>query len=427
MKNARSAAVAALVEVETKGGYSNLVLKNLFSESGLSPADRSLAAALFYGVLDRKLTVDYILNRLLKKGIKSIKPFTASVLRISAYQLLFMERIPDSAAVNEAVKLVKGSRESYNAGLVNAVLRNLIRNGADLPEGSDTASLSVRYSCPEWIIESFAEDYGYENALGIIKTSLEEPPVILHVNTLRVSAAELCGILNGEGVNAAEMPEENALSVSGGIDIASLESYKKGLFFVQDLACQRSIAKLQPKAGERVIDLCAAPGGKSLAAALLMKNQGEIKAFDIYEKRVELINRSARRLGLSCISADTADAEIFNPQLGKFNAVICDVPCSGLGVLRRKPEIKYKKTDSLQLRALEEAQRKILDDAAGYTAPGGRIIYSTCTLRKAENEEQIKSFLDRNGTFAVQYEHTYFPHIDRTDGFYCAILVNSKR
>lgn len=426
MKNARFVAAKALVGVEAEGGYSNLVLKNAFSEYGLSPADRSLAAALFYGTLDRKITVDYILNGLLKKGIKSVKPFTAAVLRISVYQLLFMDRIPESAAVNEAVKLIKGSREQYNAGLVNAVLRNLIRNGADLPEGEDTAALSIRYSCPERIIESFCEDYGRENAIRIIKASLEEPPVTLRVNTIRVTPARLCEILGGEGVEAKEIPDEDAVAVSGGIDIASLESYRQGLFFVQDLACQRSIKKLDPKAGERILDLCAAPGGKSLTAALLMKNQGEIKAFDLYEKRAELISRSAERMGLSCISTDCADAEIFNPRLGKFDAVICDVPCSGLGVLRRKPEIKYKDFGESELVPLEAAQRKILDNAAKHTAAGGRLIYSTCTLRKAENEEQIKSFLDRNGTFAVQYEHTYFPFIDGTDGFYCAILVNTN-
>lgn len=424
MADARKAAAAALVEVETRGAYSNLTLQKLFSGGGFSAEDRALTSALFYGVLDRRITLDFVLSRLIKKGIESVRPYTAAVLRLSAYQLMYMERIPPSAAVNEAVRLVKGSRERYNAAFVNAVLRSLLRGGVCLPQGDDIPSLSVRCSCPEWIVESFASDYGLPDAKALLEESLKAPPVTLRVNTLRITPQALAERLSREGIETKLLDADAALEVCGGIDIAASGCYREGLFFVQDLASQRSIARLSPRPGERLLDLCAAPGGKSFTAAIHMENSGRIEAFDLNERRAELIAAGAERLGLSCIRASSADATRFHAQLGVFDAVLCDVPCSGLGVLRRKPEIKYKADTDFS--GLEAVQRTILDNAARYTAPGGRLLYSTCTLRRAENELQIKAFLDRSGGFALQYEHTYMPHTDGTDGFYCALLVKKR-
>lgn len=426
MANTRRAAAAALMKVENQGAYSNLALKQIFADGDFSSSERAFISAVFYGTLDRLITINYILNSLVKRGVSSLKPYTAAVLKTAVYQLLYMEKIPDSAAVNEAVGLIKNSRERFNASLVNAVLRGLIRNGVQLPSGNSSGELSVRYSCPEWIIESFIRDYGADTAISLLEASLKNPPVILRVNTVKITAERLQKRLAEENIGSELIPGGQALKIIGGIDIAASRCYREGLFFVQDLACQRSLEALKPMPGESLLDLCAAPGGKSFSAAVLMQNKGKIAAFDFYEKRAELIKKGAERLQLSCISAGVGDATVYNESLGKFDAVICDVPCSGLGVLRRKPELKYKADEQLELSDLEEIQARILENAAAYTADGGRILYSTCTLRKAENELQIKTFLDKYPHFAVQYEYTYFPHIDNTDGFYCAVLVKER-
>lgn len=426
ISNARNAAATALMQVEKNGAYSNLLLKHIFSSSAFSNEERSLTTAIFYGSLDRMITIDYLLNNLVKKGIKSLKPYTAAVLRTAVYQLLYMEKIPESAVVNESVKLIKHSNEYFNSSLVNAVLRNLIRNGAELPEGDSITELAVRYSCPEWIISSFIEDYGYKNTLLLLEETLKAPPVILRVNTCEISVEALKKRLEYDGITAELIPNSAALRINGGIDIASNQCYRDGLFFVQDLACQHSVEMLAPMPGENLLDLCAAPGGKSFSAAILMKNRGKITSLDFYEKRVDLIKKGAERLKLDSVCAEIGDATVYNARLGSFTAVICDVPCSGLGVLRRKPELKYKSEKQLSLAELEKVQTKILENAAEYTAVHGRLLYSTCTLRKAENEMQIKSFLDKHPAFAVQYEYTYFPYIDGTDGFYCAVLKKER-
>ncbi|MBE6728584.1 MAG: 16S rRNA (cytosine(967)-C(5))-methyltransferase RsmB [Ruminococcaceae bacterium] len=420
MANARKVAVSALMQIETDSAYSNITLNKVLSKYELSKEDRAFTSALFYGVLDRKITIDYILSKFIKKPLSKITPFTACVLRISVYQIKFMERIPESAAVNEAVKLVKGSKERFNASFVNAVLRNLLRNPVTLPLGEDVKSLSVRYSCPEWIVKSFINDYGIKTAVELLEHSLKAPPVILRVNTSRITSDKLIEKLGEEGITAQKTDISNALSVVGGIDVKGCKCYKDGLFHIQDTASQLSVSALDLKAGERVMDLCSAPGGKSFTMAEIMDNKGEILSFDLYESRVELIKNGAKRLGLSCIKAHTQDATVFNEELGLFDAVLCDVPCSGFGVLRRKPEIKYKPCEDLS--ELEEIQKKILENADRYLKSGGRILYSTCTLRHAENEMQVKAFLDKNADYELQYEHTYMPHTDNSDGFYCALF-----
>ncbi len=424
MSNARKTAATVLTHIERDGGYSNIVLDRTLRENDFSDADRAFLTMLVYGTLDRKITLDYYLNAYVKQGIRKVQPFTRNVLRTALYQLLYMERIPQSAAVNEAVKLVKTSKERYNAAFVNAVLRRFLREPVTLPDGDDIASLSVRFSCPEWIVSGFAADYGNHTAEQILRSALETPPVYLQVNTLRTTPAELIEKLAEEKIKAVQVSDENTLRVIGGIDVKNSTCYQNGLFYIEDMACQRSIAALSPKMNDRVLDLCAAPGGKSFAAALLMQGKGVIHSYDLYEKRVRLIRDGAERLGLEMIRTGTADATVFDPELGKYDCVICDVPCSGLGVLRRKPEIRYKEPDSLD--ELAEIQRNILENAARYTKLGGRLLYSTCTLRHAENEDQIKCFLDGHPEFVCLSEYTFLPHIDGTDGFYRAVLEKGK-
>ncbi len=416
MSNPRKAAVKALLKVENDAAYSNIALNAVLRESNLENADRAFASAIFYGVLDRRITIDYILSKFIKTPIKKVAPFTLEVLRSAVYQIMFMDKVPDSAAVNEAVKLIKSSKESRNAGFANAVLRNILRNEITLPQGNDSHSLSVRYSCPEWIINSFINDYGAETAEELLKESLKPAPVVIRVNTLKTDTDTLKAELENCGIPSDITETENALILKKGIDAADFDLYKRGFFYAEDLSSQTAVSVLNPKKGERVLDMCAAPGGKSFTMALLMENAGEIISCDLYEQRVGLI-----KSGIDIIKPMTADACVYNEDLGEFDCILCDVPCSGLGVLRRKPDIKYKpESDYTELQKL---QYKILENTALYLKKGGRILYSTCTLRREENEKLVNSFIMEYNGFRKMYEHTYFPHIDKTDGFYCALLT----
>ena len=423
MVNTRKIAVKALMEVSSNKAYSNLTLNKIFSENQFETNEKSFVTALFYGVLDRKISIDYLLSLFIKKPLKKITPLTLEALRIAVYQIYFMDKVPESAAVNESVKLVKSSKEQFNASFVNGVLRNLLREKPELPSGNDAKSLSIRYSCPMWIINSFIEDYGNETAEKLLKESLLNPPVTLRVNRVKISDDELILALKKEGI-LSEKTDENSLKILGGIDVKESRCYKEGFFHIQDLASSRSIEKLGLKSGMRVLDLCSAPGGKSFTAAGIMGNSGEICSFDLYEKRVELIRKSAKRLGFDIIKTACGDATVFNTEIGKFDAIICDVPCSGLGVIRRKPEIKYKESEDFSV--LEEIQLKILNNAVSYLNNNGKILYTTCTVRKNENEKIISAFLDEHKDFILEYEHTFMPHIDKTDGFYCAVLRQSR-
>ena len=337
---------------------------------------------------------------------------------------MFMNKIPDSAAVNEAVKLVKNSKNKHLSGFVNGVLRNVLRNDIKLPDDNSVKSLSIKYSCPEWIIESFICDYGLDNAIELLKYSLQAPPVTLRVNTLKINTDDLINELLQENINVCRCELDNSLEVMGGIDVTKSKAYRNGLFHVQDIASQSVVKILAPNHSERVLDVCAAPGGKTFTMAQFMQNKGEIIACDLYEKRVELIKKGAKRLNLNNITAIQNDATIKNEDLGTFDVILCDVLCSGLGVIRRKPEIKYK--DISEYEDITVIQSKILETAVSYLKQGGRILYSTCTLRKEENEGIIQCFLDKHPQYELKYQRTFMPHIDGSDGFYCALLEKSR-
>lgn len=421
MINPRKAAVNILLKIERDGAYSNLAVSNFLKESDLEGMDKALASALVYGVLDRKITLDSVLSRFMKTPLKKVAPFTQQVLRTGLYQIMFMDKIPESAAVNEAVKLIKKSKESRNAGFVNAVLRAAIREEKLLPEGNSSEDLSIIYSCPLWIVESFIKDYGKETAIKLLEESVKAPPVTLRVNTLKTDSKSLKAEFEAIGIALHEGETENSLVIEKGFDIPNSEAYLKGLFHAQDEASQRAVAVLAPEKGERVLDLCAAPGGKSFTMAELMENKGELISCDLYENRVKLIADNAKRLGIDIIKPYVGDASVYNSDLGLFDAILCDVPCSGLGVIRRKPDIKYKPADDFS--ELEEIQYSILCTAQKYLRNGGRILYSTCTLRSAENEKLVFRFLKEYNNFRKEYEHTFMPQTDGTDGFYCALLI----
>ena len=419
MANQRKIALDALIAVGKDYGYSNLVLQNALSKTDIKKQDKPFITALFYGVLDRIITLDYVISRFVTKQVEKISPITLFSLRLAVYQILYMEKVPDSAAVNESVKLVKSSKEKYNASFVNAVLRNFLRSGIKVPDDNSVDSLKIRYSCPEWIIKDLINDYGLQNTLSILEHYLTVPNITVRINSLKTFDDDFVLRLKENGVNVILLDVPHSAVLSGGVDIKSLNAYNEGLFYVQDLPSQIAVSRLGIKNGERVLDLCAAPGGKSFLAAQSGGNS-HITSCDYLESRVNLIASGAKRLGLNNIDCIVRDSRIFDKKLGLFDCVICDVPCSGLGVIRRKPEIKYK-TD-LDFEELEITQSTILENGLKYLKKGGRLLYSTCTLRRAENEYIIRACLDKQNDFKLEYEHTFLPDTDKTDGFYFAII-----
>lgn len=421
MPNARQTAANILVKIEKDNSYSNLSINSFFKSLEFSSQDKALITTLVYGVIERKITLDYILKKFIKTPLKKVQSFTLANLRIALFQIMYFDKIPNSAAVNEAVKNVKHSAESRNSGFVNGVLRSVLRSEISLPLGDSTGDLSIKYSCPQEIIKSFINDYGINDTKHLLEESLKPAPLTVKVNTLKTTVDDFCDNI---GTKTERIAPEGAVILKNGIDIANNPLYKNGEFFVQDAASQTVVSVLKPNTGDRMLDMCAAPGGKSFSSAIRMQNEGEIISCDLYPHKCELIEKSAERLGLDIIKPKVCDATVYDKTLGKFDCVLCDVPCSGLGIIRRKPEIKYK--NFVEFDSLPHIQAKILSNAVNYLKNGGKILYSTCTLRVAENENIVNGFLKDNPDFSLLYMHTFMPHKDNTDGFFCALLLKGN-
>ena len=427
MTTAREAAFRLLKKMNRDASFSNLLLENDALLHTLSPLDRSFAVALVYGVTERMLTLDYELSLYLSKPLSKLSPEALCILRLGAQQLLFMEKIPPSAAINESVKLAK-KHCAYAAGLCNAVLRKVANNGLVLPKKDAEDYLSVKYSCPRWLIGQWTRDYGEETARGILSASFAPKGFTVRVNTLKTDAPSLCARLAEEGVTAAPADVQDALLLTHlPCRVDELPSFQAGLFHVQDKASMLCALALGAQKGDTVFDLCAAPGGKSFTVAETMENRGRVLAFDLYPQRVSLIETGAQRLGLSCLCAKIGDASVFDPALGEADRVLCDVPCSGLGILRQKPEVKWKDPETLL--GLPELQGRILSNGARYVRPGGRLVYSTCALSRAENEDVCGAFLRGHPEMrpvpplpAISHQPflTLFPHVHNCDGFFIA-------
>ena len=438
MKSARQTAYEILLKIEKEGAFSNLATDSALASSSLPQKDRALVSAIIYGTVERKLTVDYQLERHLTKPLGKLKKNVHTLLRMGAYQILFLDRIPNPAAVNETVKAAHDNNMGYAAGMINAVLRKIAASGLILPDENDDKLkyLSVKYSCPISLISMWIKAYGEENTRELLKFSLESSPVTLRVNTLKITPEELISALESENTQSVRVPEsKNALYITGlGKNIERLSSYEKGYFHVQDLASQYCAEALGAEKGDRVIDICAAPGGKSFTIAENMQNDGDILACDIYPSRTKLIDDGAKRLGITCITTCVADGGKYYPNVKKADRVLCDVPCSGLGVIRHKPEIKYKPLDDFK--GLPEIQYGILSNAAAYVKNGGRLVYSTCTLNKKENDKVCDRFLAEHpefksirpldiDAFGDRY-YTLMPHRNNCDGFFIAVFSKSE-
>lgn len=429
MVNPRQIAFEALNKIEKEGAYSNIALDLLLSKNLTDTRDRSFVSNLFYGVTERKLTLDYQIKLYLDKPLNKMKKEVLTVIRMGAYQILFMDKVPSSAAVNESVKIAKKNGLSFASGLINAVLRKISENGLKLPSEENYADfLSVKYSCPVWLINKWIKEYGKDDTIGILQSSIGASENYIKVNTLLTDEDSLATAMKEEGITCEKTDISGCMKINlHGNAVEKLESFKKGLFHVQDAACQLCIKALKAKPGQRVFDLCAAPGGKSYSIAQAMENTGEVFSFDIHEHRVSLIEQGAQRLKLSCINALQGDATVFNQKIGTADAVLCDVPCSGFGIIGRKPEIKYKNPD--EIKKLPELQLEILLNGAEYVKKGGRLVYSTCTLSDSENKKVCNRFLERNKCFVSvapldgfgdDKYITLMPHKNQTDGFFIA-------
>ncbi len=405
MMDARQAAYEAVYSVVYGGAYSNLEL----GSKDVLPQERAFATRLTMGVIERKLTLDYIISKFCKKP----KPRVLVILEIGVYQIYFMKKVPERAAVNECVKLAKENALGAYAAFVNAVLRKTAENKIEIEEEEDW----VRYSVPKELLSMWEKDYGSDTVKEFLPNMLKEAPLFVIPNTLRVTEEKLREILKNEGIEAKSVGGALKLDYTG--DIAELKEFKEGLFFAEDLSSNSAVRALAPRKGETVLDVCAAPGGKAFTACTLMQGEGSIYAFDIHESRVKLIEDGAKRLGMD-IGAKKQDALEYSTDVPRADKIICDVPCSGYGTARRKPEVKYKGLE--EIKELPKIQLKILRNSARYLKPGGRVLYSTCTLNKNENERVVEKFLDENKNFENIEMKTEFPTKEGGDGFFFAIL-----
>ncbi len=438
MKTARQLAFEALNKIERDNSYSNLTIDNVLYSARLSKVDSGFVSALVYGVLEHIITLDYCLAQHLNQPLKKLKPQVLTALRLGTYQLLFMDKIPQSAAVNESVLLVKKNGSAYAAGLTNAVLRAVARNGLVLPEPDNKIYYySVKYSFPGWLIRLWIESYGEENAVGLMAACDGRPPLTVRVNTLKTKPQDLSDMLERQGITAAQLGISNALNLEKCGSLEEIDAFENGYFHVQDGASQLCVQALAPQPGDLVLDLCSAPGGKAFTCAQHMDNNGKIIACDIHSHRLALIKQGANRLGINIIDVKRSDASVFDSDMPLADRVLCDVPCSGLGIIRRKPEIRGKNSDDID--KLPQLQYNILMNAAKYLKKGGRLVYSTCALNPAENNDVCNRFLsdhsdfkaiDISGlapdSFSQQGTLTLMPHINGTDGFFIAAFERCK-
>ena len=430
---AREAALRALVACEQQGAWSDGFLKKILRTAGLDSRDAALTTRLCFGVLQNRLLLDHYLGKLSTVKLEKMEPAVRNALRLGAYQVLFLDRVPDHAAVSEAVDLArKGSKNPRSAGLVNGVLRSLVRQKDSLEPPEDPA---VRYSHPQWLADLFTRRLGREEAAALMAANNGEPPTCAQVNTTRATVEEVTDSLRAEGVEVQPHPWlPNCLLLSHTGSLEELTAFREGLFYIQDAAAKLAVLAADPREGMDVLDACAAPGGKSFAAAIAMWGEGKVVSCDIHPHKMDLIQAGAKRLGLDCITAEVLDGrECKEEFLDRFDLVLADVPCSGLGIIRKKPDIRYK--DPKPLEGLPRVQKAILDNVCRYVRPGGVLLYATCTLLERENEDVVRAFLDKHKDFTLErfqvpgdFEGaregmvTCWPHRHGTDGFFFAKL-----
>ena len=432
----RKAAVLSLNSCIKNGKFINLELDSAIKKYGFEDKDKTFFTRLLYGSVERKITLDYIIEKLSSVKPEKIDKLVLCILETGLYQVFFMDRVPDSAACNEATELVKVTCPKAYAGYVNGVMRSAVRQKEEILKEikslKGSFGLSIKYSVPKWLCELWENDYGCSEE--IVKALCKvRPGVALRVNTLKITADGLLEKLD-PSLDAKKL-NESTIIIPNSCTVPELYGYEDGLFFVQDpastavsgLVSEKSVKSEHPF----IVDTCSCPGGKSFSAAINLSDKGEIHSFDLHENRLRLVNSGAQRLGITSIVTQERDGRKPDEELfGKADAVMCDVPCSGLGVIAKKPDIRYKTYEEIE--KLPEVQFDILNASKNYVKDGGFIIYSTCTLRKAENEDVVNRFLSENNDFCLCPTHingdktgqvTFLPHKTFTDGFFVAKLM----
>lgn len=431
--SARETALRVLVSCRTNNAWADAALKAQLSRDGLHGPDAALCSRIVYGVLQNRMLLDFYIGAYCTQKVDHLQPPLTDILRMGAYQILYLDKVPDSAAVNESVNLTRLAKRAQAAGLVNAVLRKIVQNKNNLPAISDRDAeryLSIKYSHPKWLVKRLLAILGREEAEAFLAADNAVAPLTVQVNPLRTTAEALTAELEATGVTVkphAWVPD--CLELSGTGDLTALDAFREGKFLVQDPAARLVSLIADVRAGQRVLDVCAAPGGKTFSAAFAMEGKGEIVSCDLHENKLKRIADGMERLGLTCVRTQAADGRTRNPEWeGAFDTVLVDAPCSGLGIIRKKPDTRYKKADDLF--ALPVIQAAILDNAAAYVRPGGALVYSTCTILPEENETQITAFLAEHPEFSLEPfslpqpvgetdgQLTLWPQRHDTDGFY---------
>lgn len=439
----RKLALDVLQAVYDKQAYANIALNRAIGRTHLLPLDRKFLTELVYGTVKATGTLDYVLQKFVNRPLNKIPPMVLHTMRMGVYQILYMDKVPDSAACNEAVNLAKNYTHSGTVKFVNGVLRNIVRNKEQLEfpdfETNPAEHIALKYWHPLWLVRMWLETLGTEQTMALCQCNNMPARLSIRVNTLKTNATELLKILEAEGIQA-----QPSLYAQDGLVIqemtkalAQSASFAKGLWQVQDESSMLVAQVMKPRPGSMVLDLCAAPGGKSTHIAQFMKNSGKVLAFDIYQHKLALIEENAAKLGTNIIDAQLHDAAVFMPELNnKADYVLVDAPCSGLGVLRRRADARWRK-QAETLDEFPQLQAMILRNAAQYVKPGGTLIYSTCTIRAQENQMLIEEFLKKHPEFRRnEIEHPVngqklkellmYPHLDGTDGFYIVSLSKSE-
>lgn len=418
--NTRALVLEMLIEILENGKYSHLVLSDVLNKyQYLEKTERAFMTRLTEGTIEQKIQLDYVIDLYSKTKVKKMKTLIRNLLRMSVYQLLYMDAIPDSAVCNEAVKLAKKRGFTQLSGFVNGVLRTIAREKDEIT----FPSLSVKYAMPEWLIDLWEKAYGEDKTIEILEGFQMKQPMSIRVNQSRTTAEQLKEELEQEGLTVEPVPGlEMAYYVSGVDSLGQLKNFVDGDFYVQDVSSMRVAHLADVKKNDYVIDVCAAPGGKSTHLAELLGNTGMVEARDLTQYKVGLIEENIRRQGLTNIKAVQMDATVWDEEsVEKADVLICDLPCSGLGVIGKKTDIRHKMTLETT-NELAQLQRKILDTVHHYLKPDGTMIYSTCTMNPAENEENVNYFLEQHPEFRCEYMEQLFPGNVNRDGFFLAKL-----
>lgn len=440
---ARLIAVKTLFDIEVKKSFSNIKLNQYFKQYNPDSIDRAFATEILYGTVRWKFKIDYMIQKFSKINISKISPWVLSCIRIAVYQIFFMDKVPEFAAVNQSVELVK-IMDKKASSFVNGVLRNILRNKDEFNKiniKDKIKKLSLEYSHPTWFVDKFTKIYGEDFAKALMSVNNTPPELTIRVNTLKYRKCELIKLLTAKGIECLDGRLDESLILKGFSSIEKSEEFIEGLFMIQDESSMLAVKILDPKVNDRILDLCSAPGGKSTHMAQLMENKGEIQSFDIHEHKLTLVNENAKRLGIDIIKTRLMDSTVYDEEYKDYgDKVLVDAPCSGLGLIRKKPEIRWS-VQPKDINELQKIQMEIINNASKYVKKEGTLVYSTCTISQEENEEIIQYFLKNNENFKlesickylpenIKYDDTckkgyikLFPNIHGTDGFFIAKLL----